>query len=446
MVKLENKEKKYIGWVPCLNGQLVFDLIECGLKKEDHQWIEVIYYGKGTDGEQTEYILAHSVVDWKDFGEKELTGVWSVVLLSKRKLKERNHEGTVYFMPKERHSEDWDKAEELMRNINLEYKTALKDETSPDLIKHFDQLQQKIDNASKAESVCYKAAFKLEENGIVNLNYCNKNKNKNSDDLDAKIITRQAYYYIKYTWHRHQHHDSRAETLTTCHEIPVESQNEEIAERLIGDLKRNLVRFKRGIDHSSHREVLKATGILSYTKSLVEIMKSKKFISPDSYDKEMNHLKYFQESLEAISSGIEKDISMHNSAVNDARAVILFIFAILTPALVVNRQAIENVFAKKTSNIDLPYYVQFLIDLYSNEVKFSFFVGFIVLLIIVIVSMQSRYGNFWIFWNCITKPVALIINDKNPAKFMSKAQIISFVGMFIGLSLMISMFINLISS
>ena len=90
----------YIGWVPCLNGQLVFDLVECGLKKKNHGSIEIIYRAKDSSGSIIEYILVHSTVDWKDFGGNEVDGLWSVVLISKRSLKSNYHEGVVCFMPK----------------------------------------------------------------------------------------------------------------------------------------------------------------------------------------------------------------------------------------------------------------------------------------------------------------------------------------------------------
>lgn len=73
-------------------------------------------------------------------------------------------------------------------------------------------------------------------------------------------------------------------------------------------------------------------------------MKSRDFICDEIYKKELNHLNYFEESLGVISDGIEKDISMHNQAVNDARALILFVFAIITPALVINRGSISKMY------------------------------------------------------------------------------------------------------
>ncbi|HBA67414.1 MAG TPA: hypothetical protein DCZ48_14815 [Methylococcaceae bacterium] len=436
MNKTENNEKfNYIGWVPCLNGELVFDLVECGLKSNSHESISLIYYGKRSDGELIEHVLTYSVVNWKDFGGSDVNGLWSVILLSRRNTRERLHKGAVLVsIYDKKKSKDWDDVINLLQTINA---TSKRDIVS-ELMGEFEKLEQATESVLETDPNCYKAYFQLEQNGIVTLNY--HNKGKECDHFDAKVITRQAYYYIKYAWHKHQHHDSRAETLTTCHEFGSNTDNHEVAERLIGDLKRNLVRFKRGIDHSSHREVLKATGIVSYTKSLVEILKAKSFIKDEIYEKEINHLGYFKESLEAISAAIEKDIAMHNRAVNDARAIILFVFAIMTPALVINRDSISEHF----STTEMPFYLRFVGELYSNQTHFLIFAVFISIILIALISMQTRYGNSWIFWRCFTKPIAYMINDQTPDSSLSKTKIISILAMVFGIMVMIVCFVHLV--
>lgn len=430
-----NETKKYVGWVPCLNGELVFDLVECGLKAKDSEEISVIYYGKNASGQLIEYVLLYSVVDWKDFGDETDKGLWSVVLISERNIKSDVHEGMVFIKAYSKKTEEsWQSTLEGIRVLNAQSKKK----DVPELKEGIDQVREKLKQVSANDDSYYQANFELEQNGLVHLSY--QNKGNSSDYLDGKLITRQSYYYIKYSWHRHQHHDSRSETLTTCHEFTSDSENEEIGRRLIGDLKRNLVRFKRSVDHSSHREVLKATGIVSYTKALVEILKTKKYIENCVYEKEIKHLGYFQESLETISAAIEKDIAMHNRAVNDARAIVLFVFALITPALVINRDAIANNF----NNRDIPLYIKFICQLYSNQISFVIFIVFVFLTLIVLISMQTRYGNSWIFWRCFTKPIGYMLKDETPNTSMSKTQLISTSIMIVGLSLMIGFLVHLV--
>jgi len=96
----QNRVYDYVGWVPCLNGALAFDLVECGLNAKNNS-VEIIHYDNDGSKNLKEYILLHSTVDWKDFddSELELTGLWSVFVLSTRSLESKHHEGCIYFVP-----------------------------------------------------------------------------------------------------------------------------------------------------------------------------------------------------------------------------------------------------------------------------------------------------------------------------------------------------------
>ena len=131
---------------------------------------------------------------------------------------------------------------------------------------------------------------------------------------------------------------------------------------------------------------------------------------------------------------------MHNRAVNDARAIILFVFAIMTPALVINRKSITEQFAEAK----MPFYVRFVGELYSNETHFLVFAAFISTILIALISLQTRYGNSWIFWRCFTKPIAYMINDQMPDSSLSKTRVISILAMFFGILVMIGCFVHLV--
>ncbi len=415
----QNRVYDYVGWVPCLNGALAFDLVECGLNAKNNS-VEIIHYDNDGSKNHKEYILLNSTVDWKDFddSEVELIGLWSVFVLSTRSLESKHHEGCIYFVPNIEESRDQLKeVTEAIRSINYQ----LNAEKEINVPANFLKLEEKISEICLGTSGCFQAAFILEQDGIVWV------APSPADENDRKIIARQAYYYIKYSWHKHQHHDSRAETLTTIHRV--HGSGSEVAERLVGDLKRNLVKFKREIDHTSHRDILKAKGIVTYTKALVEIMKSKKFIKDDFYNREINHLGYFQESLDISSAGIEKDMSLHSQAVNDARAIILFIFAMITPALIVNKTGIKEVF----NSGDIPSYIQWISDLYSTNTSFAFIVGIVSLFLFFYISINSHFGNFWIFLRGIKKTVAFIVKDRSPSSLLSNTNVLSILFLVLGI-------------
>ena len=351
----------YVGWVPCLNGQLVFDLIECGLNDNRHRKIEIAHYANDRNNNTTtEYILLHSTVNWKDFDDKEKkwNGLWSVVIVSRRSLESNEHQGHVYLMLKENNSKKQNELLDFACKINYDLKTK---ESVSDVPERLSTLEESMTEMCSATKECYKVKFKLEQDGIVWLDPSSEDQN------NRRIIARQAYYYIKYSWHKHQHHDSRSETLTTVHECNKnlnKDSKKHIALKIIGDLKRNLVKFKRETDTTSHREILKAKGIVSYAKALVEIMKYRGYIDNNLYQREINHLEYFGESLGIISSGIEKDMALYNQAVNHTRAFILFIFAMVTPALVINK-------LKNNTMENSPDYIQWISKLYSNGESFT---------------------------------------------------------------------------
>ncbi|NOR70367.1 MAG: hypothetical protein GQ532_11865 [Methylomarinum sp.] len=404
-----NKQMPYVGWVPCLNGKLVFDLVECELNDGVNPTIEVVHYDQKSDV-LVEYVLVHSTVDWKDFGGDDLDGLWSVILLSERNIQDSSHAGTICFIPKKDEDSIGSSIIKIASRINM---TLNSDEIN-NVTSEFIELKNELGIAAKLYEKCYLAEFKLDDDGLVWI----QPKVKQGDN----IIARQAYYYIKYTWHRHRHHDSRAETLTTVHKVPLNflfevlpyNKNKYIAKQLIDDLKRNLVRFKRGIDDASHREVLKAKGIVSYTKSLVEILRAKKFIEHSLYQKEINHLGYFQESLDIISTGIEKNISLHNQAVNDARAVILFIFAIIMPLIIINK-----------GNTDPPGVGVWIAGLFSTDVSYLSFIVLMFAAMLVYIKFQFKYGNFGIFHRSLRKSVSYIVTDRKSNDFLSNTNVFS---------------------
>jgi len=411
----------YVGWVPCLNGELAFDLVECGLNAKNNA-VEIIHHDNDENQNLQEYILLSSTVDWKDFDDDETgTGLWSVFVLSRRALANSNHEGRIYFVPNiEESKEQLQNITEVVRIINSQLNTKKEINFSTKFLK----IEEIIYRTCLATSGCYQAEFILEPDGVVWISPSPEDEN------DRKIIARQAYYYIKYSWHKHQHHDHRAETLTTIHKY---NNNEGVAVGLIGDLKKNLVKFKREIDEGSHREILKAKGIVTYAKALVEIMKSKKFIEDDFYNREINHLGYFQESLEISSAGIEKDISLHAQAVNDARAGILFVFAMITPALIVNSGSIKKAYASG----GIPSYIQWISSFYSTGINFAWSIGIISLFLFFYISMNSHYGNFWIFWRGFKKSVAFIVKDRSPKRLLSNTHVMCAVIIILGLLMVV---------
>lgn len=421
-----NKTYNYVGWVPCLNGQLVFDLVECGLVDKSSYPINIIHQEQNEE-KITEYILLSSTVNWKDFGGKDIEGLWTIILFSERTLSDKNHLGCIYLISKATNAK-----EKLFSHLTSiqELNYALNTGKCKNFISQFSEIEKDI-NLIHTDNCffCYKAEFKLEENGTV---WIGAEDNQNNQDGIGKIIARQSYYYIKYAWHKHQHHNNRAETLTTIHSF---NKNEftyerKIAEALIGDLKRNLVKFKREVDPTSYSDIQKAKGIISYAKALVEIMKSKNFITESHYKREQKHLGYFEDSLNVSYSLIEKNISSYDHAFGYARTMILFLFAMITPALAVNRNIIKDYLISNVSadgDGDVPSYIKFIIDGYSSTANFIYsMIGMLVILSVVAI-LSYKHKNLWILFCKVKKSISNLISEKYPDKWTYNSSLIAWL-------------------
>lgn len=414
----------YVGWVPCLNGQLVFDLVECGLQYDEDKSVSIVHHELDNCGNISEYVFLHSIVNWKDFGGESVHGLWSVILFSKLNKLKNNHTGAVYFVLNDNKNK---KIDIFLENIKETRYELMSNENYQGFSDKICNLIQNLDDIPNVD-------FILDGDGIVWL------KATDNKIYDADIISRQAYYYIKYSWHKHRHHDSRSETLTTAYKFDEHNDNYRIyiANEFIGNLKRNLVFLKRDIDNNSYKNITKIKGIICYTKSVIEIMRARKFIDDDLYNKELKHLEYFEGSLDIISSGIDKDIAIYNVAINNIRAIILFVFAvIISPALIVNRDAIKN----SLSSDNVPNYVLWIISWYTNTNSFIFLIISIVAIFLLYRFIYFNFGTTGIFFNMVKKSVSLIVGDKYPNNTLSNSNVlITVIIMLLSIFLFYEMF------
>ena len=101
----------------------------------------------------------------------------------------------------------------------------------------------------------------------------------------------------------------------------------------------------------------------------------------------------------------------------------LFVFAMITPALIVNNAGIKEAYRLS----DIPSYIQWISSLYSTTVNFSLILGIISLFLFIFISINSHYGNFWIFWGGIKKSVAFIVKDSSAGVWFPSTNIMCFL-------------------
>ena len=128
-----------------------------------------------------------------------------------------------------------------------------------------EKIISEISNISS--SVVHAGRMKIHSSGISEIEFLRTQKNGSCYRQSAsgkRLVTTQIFYYAKYLLHRHTHHSSENDSLTTAH--LVKATRRQNAEILIRDLKRAIIcgqRAKRtGDDHT-------AKGIAHYGNALI---------------------------------------------------------------------------------------------------------------------------------------------------------------------------------
>lgn len=162
----------------------------------------------------------------------------------------------------------------------------------------------------------------------------------NLDADEAFILTRQCYYYIKYTFHKHQHHDASVDSLTTIHSTPKDRKLVGIV--LLEDLKHSLVEMKRVTRDSDYEGLVHTKGIVSYAKSLAVVSDAKGLMARERVEQEMN-------LLDNLDTSLQVKVEAYNNSVQSARekesrfhSIVILLFAMIAPITLVYRDQIAE--------------------------------------------------------------------------------------------------------
>lgn len=252
---------KYIGWIPCVNGNLDFGLMKVGIKGgftdkkiSDERIIELNHSESEVASKHDRLIVLQSRVNWRDSTQyEESLGAFRVFVTAKVTVSDhmdhRSLSGNILLYPKEAEPNDKSEIHDVSvhkishditkTNIGSEFYTLDRQVRDPRLIKglHDD---------------CFKISFKFNvtPTGLIRVEL-----NEGSDELDdtsVYLLARQAFYYLKYSIHSHRHHVDEQDSLTT-----ITPDTEGCGLRLLGQLKRELTSLSRTqrIDNRLHESV-----------------------------------------------------------------------------------------------------------------------------------------------------------------------------------------------
>lgn len=305
------KNNNYIGWIPCVNGNLDFGLMKVGIKGgftnkkiNDENVIEENHSASGESTKHDRLVILQSKVNWRDSPEhEEDLGSFRLFVTAKASVSddmgERSLQGDILLYPLE--AEPLTK--EKIHQVSLhELSHSVNSETVVELFPKVEQLIKEPKLIKGLHKDCFRVSlnFSVSPSGLTRIRV-----NPLSDELDEKsayIVARQAFYYLKYSIHSHKHHDDEQDSLTT---ITPESPG--CGLRLVCQLKRELTSLSRAqrVDNRVH-ETSTAKGIIGYAKSLLIGLNIEGVIDDDELKREIQYFNNVAESFESQECSIAR--------------------------------------------------------------------------------------------------------------------------------------------
>jgi|TARA_R110002126_G_scaffold98690_6_gene229679 hypothetical protein len=309
----ENKDYRYVGWIPCVNGHLDFGLTKVGIKggftTPEHKDLSVIDENLSANGSHADShvrrIILQSWVDWRDTkldNENNTIGQFRLFTCGEVNespdMDERALHATILIYPLDAEPDDLNEKREMPLH-NLTHNIC-KDNIDEQYTK-LKALLKEGEHISGLKEDCLKAVLdiKIEPNGLIFLDYENSSS---ALDADSKyVIARQVYYYIKYSTHSHKHHIDEQDSLTT-----ITTNDSEAPLRLLTQLKRELTTLSRiaKFDNSTH-PTNNSLGIIAYSKSLVIACRTLGMLSEEKAQVELERLDNVKESFSALDGSIK---------------------------------------------------------------------------------------------------------------------------------------------
>lgn len=373
-------------------------------------------------------IISSSVVDWKDSGLISESGAIRVLVVletapdQQQGLPAKKLKGNVYFIHKPsgifRHHNTpaetslLHKLSEIENTIHAFYERNPKDidrdeawSIANDNLQEIQDCLVKIGSEDNSdEKAVVSIGVVVNSEGFVNLAVTNQEL---FDRVEEYTLCRQAFYYLKYLFHKHTHHDYTSESLTTVHRYNSDDESC-CARNMISDLRRGLVDIKR----TDNSKLTHAAGIASYAKSLVISCERNGFFEKinngadkkEYISQELSYFDHVTDSLKILQLTHRREYL--KSVFSYSYKVIGFLFLFLSPLLLITiRQvALQATLNKELNNTFKQYPSNFIRDFFESlamwDAHYVFFtyitiiVIAITLAILMEVSPVSRERNY----------------------------------------------------
>ncbi|MCF6282218.1 MAG: hypothetical protein L3J28_08405 [Candidatus Polarisedimenticolaceae bacterium] len=415
----------HIGWVPCISGSLRFELTTCvlgtGSIKCDLNYLEK----NPTNQEYSRQVLISSVVDWKDEGPEEKDGIYRVLLHSSFPADSKCINGMIYIIPESLAEHSWSDIDTHIKGIN---QLA---EDKEDILEAVSSLTKALANYKHKR--LYKIQFCLNESGFSFLKFDTDTQHTNKTK-DTAI--RQAYYYIKYSWHKHRHHNDTAESLTTTHRIRDDGTID--GSLLITDLKKSLVILKRDFHPSDYKSLYHAKGMAAYAKSLISSCYKNEFINEITKAEHDGYLDNISCSLNVLAETVQREIDTRTLVSNNFRSILLFILAFVAPLTIIFREEIR--LAAKAGESHSSIAIEVISSIAGNDYFILLTAICVWLLYCLHKKMHLKYGSSFLAFQLFKDAIDLIVNQKHKADTLAKT------GIFVAIAFICIGFYRLITA
>ena len=315
-----NSESKavFLSWIPCVTGHLGFDRFDVAMGETELPPKNKIV--AMPDGSLSGHLRLASKHDWTDFERTDSDGVFYSLLTGVYTVNGDVLRGQVLFVPFDRKS-DWDAIKVIANAAFIENSTGLQ------CLRGCEKIEVESKNLIANPQIgAWVAEFTLKTTGLIELSILGK-----TDPDESLTAAQWSYYYVKYAFHKHQHHLHGVDSLVTAYPC-----NDKAGKLILADLKLAVTDIKRhseatpGVRLSKRegKDLQRAAGIAAYAKSLVEVLRLDAHIDEATAKSE---LLFIDNAIKSIEKRTE-EIKLDYESGADTRSLITWIATGIAPA------------------------------------------------------------------------------------------------------------------
>jgi len=391
----------YLGWLPCISGRVIFHCVDLSIPCVEKTEISHVSEEGDNVSDPPHFVIVSSTVDWKD-SDGPHPGTYRVFLLGRRNYYSDHLEGFVFLLPLEdKNPYDKETVDQALERANAAVVSA--DHGHSEFALLFERLVEALESCGAR--TLHRVDFLIEADGITKFTYAYTSPTSKEIQISREsgdVVVRQVFYYTKYTFHKHKHHDPSADSLTTTHRL---SSDEAITyQQLVDDLRDGLVDIARKTREWDHDDLYEARGIALYGKSLVRSCRSRRKLPVDAYEGLSEYFDNFERSLASRAEHRSRILQKADAAWSSSRSIVLLVLAIVGPALVIYRKAIQDTLGEEAKRL---WAVKFGTAVFSSGLAFSTAVVLAVLLMFVIYLYRNNFGTMLVSYRFLYENLIL---------------------------------------